>query len=122
MATQAQKEKSRHDLDEKSLGEYLAKQIPSLTLPVVATKIGYGQSNPTYFIDDAAGVRYILRKKPSGTIISPVAHQVDREYRVLKALGTVNGFPVPKVYCLCMDASVIGTAFYVCHSIHWPNT
>ena len=111
MATQ--REKTRHDLDDKSLGEYLAKEIPGITLPVISTKIGYGQSNPTYFVDDAAGVRYILRKKPSGTIISPVAHQVDREYRVLKALGTVNDFPVPKVYCLCMDTNIIGTAFYV---------
>lgn len=109
----ATKEKGRHDLDEKSLGHYLSNHLPSLELPVVATKIGYGQSNPTYFVDDAAGVRYILRKKPSGTIISPVAHQVDREYRVLKALGTVKEFPVPRVYCLCMDADVIGTPFYV---------
>jgi aminoglycoside phosphotransferase (APT) family kinase protein len=64
-----------------------------------------------------SGTRYILRKKPAGTIISPVAHQVDREYRVLKALGTVEGFPVPKVYTLCMDPQVIGTAFYVCCEI-----
>jgi aminoglycoside phosphotransferase (APT) family kinase protein len=60
------------------------------------------------------GTRYILRKKPAGTIISPVAHQVDREYRVLKALGSVDGFPVPRVYTLCMDSNVIGTPFYVC--------
>jgi aminoglycoside phosphotransferase (APT) family kinase protein len=112
MAAQA-REKTRHDLDDEALGKYLAKEIPDIKLPVISTKIGYGQSNPTYFVDDAAGVRFILRKKPSGTIISPVAHQVDREYRVLKALGTVNGFPVPKVYCLCMDPAVIGTAFYV---------
>lgn len=57
--------------------------------------------------------RFILRKKPSGHIISPVAHQVDREYRVIEALGSVKGFPVPKVYALCMDDAVIGTAFYV---------
>jgi len=30
----------------------------------------------------------------------------------MEALGKVN-FPVPKVYCLCMDDSIIGTAFYV---------
>lgn len=107
------KEKTRHDLDDDKLGRYLQKDIPTLKLPIVSTKIGYGQSNPTYFIDDANNVRYILRKKPSGTIISPVAHQVDREYKVLKALGSVDGFPVPKVYCLCMDPSIIGTAFYV---------
>ena len=108
-----QKEKTQHDLDDQKLGLYLQQEIPNLKTPVLSTKIGYGQSNPTYYVDDAAGTRYILRKKPSGTIISPVAHQVDREYKVLKALGSVEGFPVPRVYCLCMDASIIGTAFYV---------
>jgi aminoglycoside phosphotransferase (APT) family kinase protein len=106
-------QKTKHDLDDVKLGQYLQSYMPNLKLPIVSTKIGYGQSNPTYFVDDASNTRYILRKKPSGTIISPVAHQVDREYKVLKALGTVEGFPVPKVYCLCMDASIIGTAFYV---------
>jgi aminoglycoside phosphotransferase (APT) family kinase protein len=108
------KQSTRHNLDDSKLGCYLSQYLPDLELPVKSTKIGYGQSNPTYFIDDANSTRYILRKKPSGTIISPVAHQVDREYKVLKALGTVKGFPVPKVYCLCMDPSIIGTAFYVC--------
>ncbi|KAF2099077.1 APH-domain-containing protein [Rhizodiscina lignyota] len=105
----------RHQLNDSALGEYLLStgSIPGLKLPVTSTKIGYGQSNPTYFVDDAAGTRFILRKKPSGTIISPVAHQVDREYRVIAALGKVPGFPVPKVYTLCMDPNVIGTAFYV---------
>ena len=32
---------------------------------------------------------------------------------MLKALGSVQGFPVPKVYILCMDPSVLGTTFYV---------
>jgi aminoglycoside phosphotransferase (APT) family kinase protein len=84
------------------------------SIPPVLILRRYGQSNPTFFVDDANDVRYILRKKPTGTIISPVAHQVDREYKVLKALGSVDGFPVPKVYCLCMDSAIIGTAFYVC--------
>jgi aminoglycoside phosphotransferase (APT) family kinase protein len=109
-------QKTKHDLNDVKLGQYLQGHMPDLKLPIVSTKIGYGQSNPTYFVDDASNTRYILRKKPSGTIISPVAHQVDREYKVLKALGTVEGFPVPRVYCLCMDASIIGTAFYVCAS------
>ncbi|KAJ9658677.1 hypothetical protein H2198_003555 [Neophaeococcomyces mojaviensis] len=112
--------KSRHDLNDSALSKYIADNdaIPGIKLPVISTKIGYGQSNPTYFVDDAAGKRFILRKKPAGTIISPVAHQVDREYRVLKALGSVKGFPVPKVFTLCMDPSVIGTAFYIMEFVH----
>ncbi|KAG8162201.1 hypothetical protein KVR01_007966 [Diaporthe batatas] len=106
---------SSHDLDDSALGRYLAKtgRIANLKLPIVTSKIGYGQSNPTYFVDDAAGTRFILRKKPPGQAISPVAHQVDREYRVLKALGSVKGFPVPKVFDLCEDSSIIGTPFYL---------
>lgn len=42
-----------------------------------------------------------------------MAHRVDREFRVMRALGTVDGFPVPRVYDLCMDTSIIGTHFYV---------
>jgi aminoglycoside phosphotransferase (APT) family kinase protein len=118
--SEAVKQDTRHDLDDDKLGHYLSQYLPDLQLPVKSTKIGYGQSNPTYTVDDASSMRYILRKKPSGTIISPVAHQVDREYKVLKALGTVEGFPVPKVYCLCMDPSIIGTAFYVRPSLSLP--
>jgi hypothetical protein len=46
---------NRHDLDDSALGTYLAEHssIPGLKLPVKSTKIGYGQSNPTYFVDDA---------------------------------------------------------------------
>ncbi|RKL49016.1 hypothetical protein BFJ70_g1951 [Fusarium oxysporum] len=107
--------RSRHDLDDEALGSHLlsSREMPNLKLPVTTSKIGYGQSNPTYYLDDAAGVRYILRKKPVGKAISPVAHQVDREFRVLKALGSVEGFPVPRVFTLCNDSSIIGTPFYV---------
>jgi hypothetical protein len=46
--------KNRYDLDNTTLGRYLESWLPNLKLPVVSTKIGYGQSNPTYFVDDAA--------------------------------------------------------------------
>ena len=54
---------------------------------------------------------FVLRRKPPGKVL-PGAHAVDREYRVLAALGA-QGFPVPRVYALCEDESVIGTPFYV---------
>lgn len=60
-----------------------------------------------------SGNRYVLRKKPPGHAISPVAHRIDREYKVLKALGSVKDFPVPKVYDICLDNSIIGTQYYV---------
>ena len=51
---------ARHDLDDAALGRYLQTEssIQGLKLPVKSTKIGYGQSNPTYFVDDAGFVPY----------------------------------------------------------------
>ena len=34
-------------------------------------------------------------------------------FQVLKALGDNTKVPVPKVFCLCNDPTVIGTAFYI---------
>ncbi|MGV8048713.1 phosphotransferase, partial [Mycobacterium kansasii] len=33
--------------------------------------------------------------------------------QVLKALGVHTQVPVPRVFCLCTDVNVIGTAFYI---------
>ena len=33
--------------------------------------------------------------------------------QVLHALSTHTVVPVPKVFCLCTDSSVIGTPFYI---------
>lgn len=55
--------------------------------------------------------RYVMRKKPPGVLLAS-AHQIDREYRVMKALAE-TGVPVPRMYALCEDDGVIGTAFYI---------
>jgi aminoglycoside phosphotransferase (APT) family kinase protein len=53
-----------------------------------------------------------MRKKPPGQLLSATAHQVEREYKILHALGPTN-VPVPQTYCLCEDSSVVGTPFYI---------
>lgn len=83
---------------------------PVLTRP----QFGFGQSNPTYQLTSLpTSTRYVLRKKPPGKLLSKAAHKVEREYRVMKALGSAEGLPVPKMYCLCEDEGVLGTPFYV---------
>src|SRR5258708_7984763 len=69
-----------------------------------------GQSNPTYKIETPAR-SYVMRRKPFGKLL-PSAHAVDREFRVIAALGK-QGFPVAKAYALCTDDAVIGAAFYI---------
>lgn len=53
-----------------------------------------------------------MRKKPPGKLLSKTAHQVDREFRIIKAMQDTD-VPVPKAMCLCQDDSVVGTAFYI---------
>jgi aminoglycoside phosphotransferase (APT) family kinase protein len=54
----------------------------------------------------------VLRKKPPGKLLSKTAHKVEREFRIIHALQDTD-VPVPKAYCLCNDALIIGTPFYI---------
>ncbi|XP_063171514.1 acyl-CoA dehydrogenase family member 10 [Candoia aspera] len=78
--------------------------------PWALRQFSHGQSNPTYYIR-LGDRQLVLRKKPAGKLL-PAAHAVEREHRILKALGD-TGVPVPGVLSLCEDSSVIGTPFYL---------
>jgi len=78
--------------------------------PLEILRFAGGQSNPTYQLC-TPGRRYVLRRKPPGKLLAS-AHAVDREFRVMRGLGSA-GFPVPHVYALCEDEAVIGSVFYV---------
>jgi aminoglycoside phosphotransferase (APT) family kinase protein len=99
-----------HRFDVGRLEAWMAAQVPGFAGPLAVEQFKGGQSNPTYKL--TAGTRsWVLRRKPPGPLL-PGAHAVDREYRVLAALGRQD-FPVPPVHGLCLDESVIGTPFYV---------
>ena len=99
-----------HKFDVDALARYLDKRLPDFRAPLVVQQFRGGQSNPTYKLT-ARERSYVLRRKPPGALL-PSAHAVEREYRVISALAH-TGVPVPRTYCLCEDASVIGTPFYV---------
>lgn len=99
-----------HRFDERALDKYFREHVPGYQGPLVVWQFEGGQSNPTFALH-AGRQRWVLRKKPPGKLL-PSAHAVDREYRVIRALGA-TGFPVAKAIALCEDESVIGTAFYV---------
>ena len=73
-------------------------------------RIGGGQSNPTYFVDWGTR-RLVLRKQPAGPILRG-AHAIDREFRVLEALGPTN-VPVPRAVLFHTDPEPLGTPFYL---------
>jgi aminoglycoside phosphotransferase (APT) family kinase protein len=98
------------DLDAERLALYLEEKVAGFRGPIALAQFKGGQSNPTYLLETRDG-RFVLRRKPQGALLSS-AHAVDREYRVMTALGR-TGFPVPRTYHLCTDETVIGTPFYI---------
>ena len=101
--------RAAHKFDEAALAAYLKREA-GIAGPLQVQQFGGGQSNPTFLLTSGAQ-RFVLRKKPPGLLLKS-AHQVDREFRIMKALSQTD-VPVPRMVALCEDDSVIGTAFYV---------
>lgn len=101
----------RLQFDSAALERYLAAHIEGLHGPLQVEQFEGGQSNPTYLLTTRCGCRFVLRRKPPGTLL-PSAHAVDREFTVTRALHS-TGFPVARPRLLCEDERVIGTAFFV---------
>ena len=99
-----------HRFDEARLAAWMAANVEGYRGPLRVQQFQGGASNPTFLLTDATGHRYVLRKKPPGQLLSS-AHQVDREYRAMKALH--GHIPVPVMRALCVDPEVIGVTFYV---------
>ena len=104
-----------HRFDENALDEYLKKNLTGYAGPLKVQQFEGGQSNPTFLLN-AGGKEYVMRKKPPGKLL-PSAHQVEREYRVMKALEKTD-VPVPKMLLLSENDAVIGTPFFVMEYVH----
>src|SRR6266436_10430550 len=88
-------------LDERKLGDKSA---------LGSENISFGHSNEVHLVH-FDGNSWALRRPPRGPLL-PTAHDVVREYRVLKALQETS-VPVPRVYASCDDSSYIGAPFYL---------
>ena len=101
--------------DEAALDRCLAAHLPGYAGELQVRQFPGGFSNPTYALaarmKDGQRRDFVLRKRPAGNLL-PSAHQVDREFRVIRALrGT--GVPVPHAHFLCEDTTVLGQSFFV---------
>ena len=96
--------------DIKELGAYLEGNILGFRGLESAAKFGDGQSNPSYHLKASSG-EYVLRAKPAGDLLKS-AHQVDREYRVMKALAG-SDVPVPRMDHLADAENPLGRTFFV---------
>ncbi|MBF6422135.1 phosphotransferase family protein [Nocardia farcinica] len=101
-------------LDLDRLSDWLREHLPMTGTALTGTLIAGGKSNLTYEIGDGT-TRWIVRRPPLGHVLA-TAHDMAREYRVMAPLRQTE-VPIPAMYALCQDDSVIGAPFYVMERI-----
>ena len=93
-----------------ALAEYLRGRIDGAEHGVELEQFPNGHSNLTYLLRIGAR-EFVLRRPPLGPV-APKAHDVIREYHVLRAVSP--HFPeAPAVHLLCEDAAVLGAPFFL---------
>ncbi|MDM0080136.1 phosphotransferase [Variovorax sp. J31P179] len=102
----------QHQVDIGALTAWLEKNLDGFKGPLTVEMFKGGQSNPTYKLVTPSQ-SYVMRAKPGPVAkLLPSAHAVEREFKVMSGLAGTD-VPVPRMYCLCEDESIIGRAFYV---------
>jgi aminoglycoside phosphotransferase (APT) family kinase protein len=102
----------QHKFDVAALEAWLSKNLDGFSGPLTVEMFKGGQSNPTYKLNTPPR-SYVMRAKPGPVAkLLPSAHAVEREFAVMSGLAGTD-VPVPRMYCLCEDESIIGRAFYV---------
>ncbi|MEV7731740.1 phosphotransferase family protein [Streptomyces sp. NPDC088921] len=97
-------------LDLTALQRFLETAETGVNGPLQAELLHGGRSNLTYRVTDGTST-WVVRRPPLGGL-TPSAHDMGREFRVVAALRG-SGVPVAGTVALCEDASVIGAPFSV---------
>jgi aminoglycoside phosphotransferase (APT) family kinase protein len=100
-----------HGIARDRVSTWLTSAVGDMTPPFEYELIVGGRSNLTYLVTDAAGMRVVLRRPPTGNVLA-TAHDMAREHRIITAVGRTD-VPVPRTLALCSDESVNGAPFYV---------
>jgi aminoglycoside phosphotransferase (APT) family kinase protein len=104
-------------VDEQRIATWMDEQDLARGEPITVTRITTGHSNEVFRVE-RGDVVAVLRRPPR-TPLSPTAHDMAREFRVLTAFHGAAGWnehapvPVPDPIALCTDADVIGAPFYL---------
>jgi aminoglycoside phosphotransferase (APT) family kinase protein len=100
-------------IDRGGVSAWLERAVEGARGPFDFRLIAAGGSNLTYRVTDAAGRAVALRRPPVTARIA-TAHDMSREWRIMKALGEhATGVPVPRMLAYCQDVGVTGAEFYV---------
>ncbi|HLK68238.1 MAG TPA: phosphotransferase family protein [Bryobacteraceae bacterium] len=94
----------------ETLRDYLRVRIDGAENGLELEQFPNGHSNLTYLLR-AGGREYVLRRPPLGPV-APKAHDMVREYHVLRAVHP--HFPeAPRPLLVCEDPAILGAPFFV---------
>src|SRR5690242_7358141 len=97
------------------LAEYLRGKLEGADNSISLEQFPNGHSNLTYLLR-AGGHEYVLRRPPLGPV-APKAHDMVREYHVLRAVHP--HFPqAPEAFVVCEDSAILGAPFFVMERRH----
>ena len=98
------------ELNVEALQAYLSELVPSLKGEIIVKQFPSGFSNLTYLLT-IGEKEYVLRRPPFGANIKS-AHDMEREFRVLKAVK--KAYPnVPEPVHYCANEQIVGAEFYI---------
>src|SRR5438552_10598669 len=103
------------EIDGRVLADYLRGKLEGVETSLRIEQFPGGHSNLTYLLH-AGDREYVLRRPPLGPV-APKAHDMAREYNVLRAVHPVFR-QAPQVFHLCEDPAVIGAIFFIMERRH----
>jgi aminoglycoside phosphotransferase (APT) family kinase protein len=104
-------------VDEGRLAQWMDAQGLAPGAPLTVERITTGHSNEVFRVE--RGDLVLALRRPPRTPLSPTAHDMAREFRLLTAFADPAGWPahepvpVPRARALCTDIDVLGAPFYV---------
>lgn len=100
-----------NQIDFTRLKTFLGQSLNCNSDPIEVTRISGGFSNLTFLVKTPNG-KYALRRPPFGEKISK-AHDMEREFRVLKALESAGYTKIPKPILFSNDENILGAPFFL---------
>ena len=79
--------------------------------PISVDRITTGHSNEVFRV--TRGERAFVLRRPPRTPLSPTAHDMAREFRLLRAFFGHASVPVPEPIACCVDRDVLDAPFYL---------
>ncbi len=98
-------------VDAETLAAWMDTQGLVVGAPLSIERITTGHSNEVFRV--TRGERVFVLRRPPRTPLSPTAHDMAREFRLLRAFFGRAAVPVPEPIACCVDLDVLGVPFYL---------